>query len=178
VPQVDITPSWYMVTTFNGREEDVKKRIEMRVKNSDLSAFVSSVVIPTEKILELKGGQRSLATKKIFPGYLLVKMYMNLSAFRLVRETPGILGFVGANRKPQPLTDAEVNNLMARMNSAPHEETIYKKGDTVRVIEGPFTDMVATVERVLEGKGRLVIKMIIFGKDTDTELDSLQVEKL
>lgn len=178
MPLVNITPSWYMITTFTGHEEDVKKRIELRVKNSDLQNFVSSVVLPTERILELRSGQRVLTTKKIFPGYLLVKMYMNIQAFRLVRETSGVLGFVGTNHKPQPLTPTEVTNLMARMDRPPHEETIYKKGDAVRIIAGSLTDMVATVDRVLEGKGRLVVKLSIFGKDTDAEIDSLEVEKL
>ncbi len=166
---------WYVVHTYSGHENKVKVNIEKLVENRGMQNLVLEVVVPTEDIVEVKGGQRKIKTKKMFPGYVLVKMIVTNESWYLVRNTQGVTGFVGHGSNPIPLTLEEVRRMGI--------EKIYidldiKLGDTIKVINGPFENFMGTVEEVNMEKQTLRARVSMFGRDTPVELDFSQVDKL
>lgn len=170
---------WYAIHTYSGYEERVKKNLEQRIKSLDASEEISVPIIPTEEEVEIKSGQKRTILRKILPGYLLVEMKMNEHSWTIVRNTPGVTGFVGSGGKPVPLLQKEVDQILKQMTSeTPKVKVGFKQGQSVRVIDGPFTDFVGIVDEVGTEKGKVKILLSLFGRETPVELDFLQVEKL
>ena len=169
---------WFVVHTYSGYEERVKKNLEQRIKFTD-SGEVFQVVIPTEEETEVKNGQRQKVTKKILPGYVLVQMRMSDQSWNIVRNTPGVTGFVGSGNKPVPLREEEVDKIFKQMTAeAPRVKVGFRQGQGIRVTDGPFIDFVGTVDDINTGKGKVTVLLSLFGRETPVELDFLQVEKL
>ena len=176
---VDSNKKWYIVHTYSGYEERVKRNLEQRIKFMDAEGKVFEVVIPTEDEIEIRSGQRRTVTKKIFPGYILVQMSMDDESWDVVRNTPGVTGFVGGGNKPTPLAEEEVNTILKRMVEAmPEIKVGFRKGESVKVVDGPFIDFVGTVEEINVDKGKVKALLTLFGRETPVELDFLQVEKM
>jgi transcriptional antiterminator NusG len=171
--------SWFVVHTYSGYEERVKKNLEQRIKYMDSGGEISQVIIPTEVEIEVKNGQRRNVDKKILPGYILVQMELSDQSWNIVRNTPGVTGFVGSGNKPTPLEEGEVNQILQQMEAeAPRVRVGFRKGQSVRVTSGPFIDFVGVVDEISVDKGKVKVLLSLFGRETPVELDFLQVEKL
>jgi len=170
---------WFVVHTYSGYEERVKRNLEQRVKSMDTGDKIFQVVVPTEEEIEVKDGQRRTVTKKILPGYVLVQMKMSDQSWNVVRNTPGVTGFVSSGSKPVPLREEEVSQILKQMAAeAPKVKVGLRQGQSIRVIDGPFIDFVGIVDEVSAGKGKVRVLLSLFGRETSVELDLLQVEKL
>ena len=171
--------TWYVIHTYSGYEERVKRNLEQRVKFMDAGEEVLEVVIPTEDEVEIRGGQRRTIAKKILPGYILVQMKMSDQSWGIVRNTPGVTGFVGSGGKPIPLEGQEVEQILQQMRAeVPKVKVGFRQGQSVRVTDGPFTDFVGIVDEIGTDKGKVKVLLSLFGRETPVELDFLQVEKL
>ena len=171
--------NWFVVHTYSGYEERVRKNLEQRIKSMDDNGDIFQIVIPTEEEIEVKNGQRRTVTKKILPGYILVQMKMNDLSWHIVRNTPGVTGFVASGNKPVPLQEEEVSRIMKQMEAeAPRVKVGFRQGQSVRVIDGPFIDFIGTVDEIDAEKGKIKVLLSLFGRETPVELDFLQVEKL
>jgi transcriptional antiterminator NusG len=170
---------WFVVHTYSGHEERVKKNLEQRMKVMDLGDEILEVVIPTEEEIEVRGGERHNVTKKILPGYVLIRMKMTDQTWTVVRNTPGVTGFVSGGGKPVPLQEEEVSQVLKQMTAeAPRVKVGFRKGQSIRVIDGPFIDFVGVVDDINMTKGKVKVLLSLFGRETSVELDLLQVEKL
>jgi len=170
---------WFVIHTYSGYEERVKKNLEQRIKFMDSKDEVVQIVIPTEEETEVRNGQRRTVTKKILPGYVLIQMKMSDQSWNVVRNTPGVTGFVGTGSKPIPLREEEVNQIIKQMAAeAPRIKVGFKQGQSVRVTDGPFIDFVGVVDDISAAKGKVKVLLSLFGRETPVELDFLQVEKL
>ncbi len=170
---------WFVIHTYSGYEERVKKNLEQRLKFMDTEGEVYQVVIPTTEEIEVRSGQRRTVTRKILPGYVLVQMMMSDRSWDVVRNTPGVTGFVSSGNKPVPLLEEEVDRILKQMEAeAPKVKVGFRKGQSVRVTDGPFIDFVGIVDDISAGTGKVKVLLSIFGRETPVELDSLQVEKL
>jgi transcriptional antiterminator NusG len=170
---------WFVVHTYSGYEERVKKNLEQRIKSMDTEGEISQIVIPTEEEIEVRNGQRRTVNKKILPGYVLVQMKMSDQSWGMVRNTPGVTGFVGSGNKPVPLQEEEVNRVLRQMEAeAPKVKVGFRKGQSVRVTDGPFIDFMGVVDDISMEKGKVKVLLSLFGRETPVELDFLQVEKL
>jgi transcriptional antiterminator NusG len=179
VMTVEDKKDWFVVHTYSGYEERVRKNLEQRIKSMDSDGDISEVVIPTEDEIEVKNGQRRTVTKKILPGYILVHMILNDLSWSIVRNTPGVTGFVASGNKPIPLEEDEVKRIMKQMEAeAPRVKVGFRQGQSVRVIDGPFIDFIGTVDEIDNDKGKVKVLLSLFGRETPVELDFLQVEKL
>jgi len=171
--------SWFVIHTYSGYEERVKRNLEQRIKFMDSADEISQIIIPTEEEVEVKNGQRRNVSKKILPGYVLVQMRMSDQSWNIVRNTPGVTGFVGSGSKPVPLQEEEVNQILKQMAAeAPKVKVGFRKGQSVRVTDGPFIDFVGVVDDISLEKGKVKVLLSLFGRETPVELDFLQVEKL
>ncbi len=171
--------NWFVIHTYLGYEDRVKKNLEQRIKSMDSEDEVFQVVIPTEDEIEVKNGQRRTVTKKILPGYILVQMQMTDQSWAVVRNTPGVTGFVSSGSKPVPLQEEEVTRILKQMTAeAPKAKVGFRKGQSVHVIDGPFLDFMGVVDDINMGKGKVKVLLSLFGRETPVELDFLQVEKL
>jgi transcription termination/antitermination protein NusG len=171
--------NWYVIHTYSGYEERVKKNLEQRIKSMDSGDEIFQVIIPTEEEIEIKGGQKHTIAKKILPGYIIVEMKMNDKSWNIVRNTPAVTGFVGSGGKPVPLMEEEVQKILKQMRAeTPKIKVGFKEGQSVRVTDGPFTDFVGVVDEVGLEKGKVKVLLSLFGRETPVELDFLQVEKL
>lgn len=170
---------WYAVHTYSSYENKVKQMIEHKATLEGLRDEIRRVVIPTEKVVEIKGGQKRTTERTLMPGYIIVQMRPSENAFNLVRNIKGVSGFVGAGAEPVPLSHDEVGNLLNIMedkHEKPKPKMQYRKGDQVKVVEGPFANFIGTVEETDEEKSKLKVMVSIFGRLTPVELDVLQVE--
>jgi len=175
----DNETNWYVIHTYSGYEERVKKNLEQRRNSMDAADEILKVVIPTEDEMEVKNGQRRTVTKKILPGYVLVQMKMTDQSWGVVRNTPGVTGFVGSGGKPTPLQESEVGQILKQMEAeAPKVKVGFRRGQSVRVTDGPFIDFVGVVDEINTEKGKIKVLLSLFGQETPVELDFLQVEKL
>ena len=171
--------NWFVIHTYSGHEERVKKNLEQRIKLMDASEEIAEIVVPTEDEVEVKSGQRRTVAKKILPGYVLVHMKMSDNNWNMVRNTPGVTGFVGSGGKPVPLHETEIDVIIKQMTAeAPSIKVGFKQGQSVRVTDGPFTDFVGIVDEIAADKGKVKVLLSLFGRETPVELDFLQVEKL
>ncbi len=170
---------WYVIHTYSGHEERVRKNLEQRVKFADSGSEIVKVVIPTEDEIEVRAGRRRTVTRKILPGYVLVQMSMNESTWSIVRNTPGVTGFVGSGNTPTPLGEKEVAEILKQMSAeAPRVKVGFRKGQSVRVTDGPFIDFVGVVDEINMEKGKVKVLLSLFGQETPVELDFLQIDKL
>ncbi|MDO8687636.1 MAG: transcription termination/antitermination protein NusG [Dehalococcoidales bacterium] len=170
---------WFVIHTYSGHEERVKKNLEQRIKLMDSGDEVSQIVVATEDEVEVKSGQRRTVARKILPSYVLVQMKMSDQSWSIVRNTPGVTGFVGSGTKPVPLQEEEINRILKQMAAeAPKVKIGFRQGQSVRVNDGPFTDFVGIVDEISADKGKLKVLLSLFGRETPVELDLLQVENL
>ena len=170
---------WYIVHTYSGNEERVQRNLEQRIKYMDSEGEISQVIVPTEEEIEVRNGQRHTVTKKILPGYVIVQMKLSDQSWGIVRNTPGVTGFVSSGNKPVPLQEEEVNRILKQMEAeAPKVKVGFRKGQSVRVIDGPFIDFMGVVDDISPEKGKVRVLLFLFGRETPVELDFLQVEKL
>jgi transcriptional antiterminator NusG len=176
---VENNNSWFVIHTYSGHEDRVKKNLEQRIKLIDSGEEISQIVVPTEEEVEVRAGQKRTVAKKILPGYVLVQMKMTDQSLNTVLNTPGVTGFVGSGNKPVPLKEDEVNQILKQMDTdTPKVKVGFKQGQSVRVTDGPFTDFVGIVDEISADKGKVKVLLSLFGRDTPVELDFLQVEKL
>jgi len=170
---------WFAIHTYSGYEERVKKNIEQRVKFMDAGDEVVEIIIPTEEEIEVRSGRRQTVTKKVLPGYVLVRMNLGDQSWNIVRNTPGVTGFVGSGGKPIPLQGEEVSQILKQMTAEePKVKVSFRKGQIIRVTDGPFIDFVGVVDEISLDKGKVKVLLSLFGHETPVELDILQVEKL
>jgi len=170
--------NWYVVHTYSGFEDKVKQSIEDKVGRKGLQDRVSRILIPTERVIELRGGKKKELDKKFYPGYILIEMELDDETWHLVRSTPRVTGFVGG-AKPVPIPEEEVKEIVQQIEKGPVQQvrTQYEVGESVRIIDGPFTNFVGNVDEVDMDHGRLRVMVSIFGRQTPVELNFFQVEK-
>jgi len=172
---------WYIVHTYSGFEERVKEALRQRADALGMAADFGEIRIPTETVVELKGGKKRETQRKFFPGYILVQMKMSDPAWHVVRNTPKVTGFVGTGKKPTPLTQDEVDQILEQVVSAkekPKPKYVFEKGEPVKIVEGPFSNFTGTVEEINLDRNTLKVMVTIFGRHTPVELDFLGVQKL
>jgi len=170
---------WYVIHVQTGYENKVKQALEQRIKSLGVEEKIFDVVIPIRDIVVVKRGKKTKQTEKVFPGYVLVKMILDDDSWLVVRTTEGVTGFVGAGLKPTPISDKEVEAIMRFVaQEQPKFKTKFTVGEAVKIVEGPFTDFLGTVEGVDEEKGKVKVLVSIFDRETPMELDFLQVSKL
>lgn len=172
--------SWYAVHTIAGHEnkvERVLKRLAMSEGLWDRDIF--EILIPTEQTVSTRSGKREERERKVFPGYVLIRMSLNDDVMKLIRRTPGVTGFVSSGQRPVPMTDEEIQNIMRRIDESREKPRVpWQRGDSVRVTEGPFADFPGKVEEVFPDRSKLKVLLTIFGRDTPVDLDFNQVEKV
>lgn len=173
--------NWYVVHTYAGFENKVKTGILETVGKLGLQDRISQVLVPTEEVLSIKGGKKRKSQRKFFPGYILVEMELDDTTWHIVKDTPKVTGFVGNSTHPTPLSEEEIRTILKQAEEgavAPTQpKDVYEKGDRVRVIDGPFSSFIGSVEDVNPGHGRLTVLVSIFGRSTPVELEFLQVER-
>ena len=181
----DQGPRWYIVHTYSGQEDLVKKNLDLRIQSLDMQDRIFDVLVPTEEEVIFKDGKRHSERRKLFPGYILVQMTMDDESWYAVRNTPGVTGFVSSEdesdkrAKPVPLEDKQIEDILSQVDSAPTRIKIgLEKGETVRITEGPFVDFIGAINDVDEGKGKVRVLVSFFGRETPVELDFLQVERV
>lgn len=171
---------WYAVHTYASFENRVKESVESAIRKQRMEEYFKQIVIPTEEVAEIKDGKKRVATRKIMPGYVLVEMDLNDDTWALVKDTPGVSGFVGPGKTPTALTEAEIKNIFGMMEQsgeAPRPKISFEKGDRVKVVDGPFLNFGGTVAQINPERGRLTVMIEMLGRATPVELDFLQVEK-
>lgn len=180
-----LEPRWYFVHTYSGQEERVKRNLELRVEAMDAHDKILQVVIPTEEIIEIREGKRVPKRERLYPGYIMVQMLMNEEGWYVVRNTPGVTGFVSSEdeteKRPKPvaLEPWEVDHILQQIASdTPVTRSGFSSGESVRVVSGPFADFIGVVDTIDSDKGKVNVLVSFFGRETPVELDFMQVEKL
>lgn len=172
---------WYVVHAYSGFEKQVKRSLDERVKLAGMEDKFGDVLVPTEEVVEMKGGQKRKSERKFFPGYVLVEMEMADDSWHLVKDCPKVMGFIGGTSdKPAPISEKEANAILNRVEDSvekPKPKTLFEPGEIVRVVDGPFADFNGVVEEVNYDKNRLRVAVLIFGRSTPVELEFSQVEK-
>src|SRR5438477_10346780 len=170
---------WYVVHAYSGHEEKVRNNLMKRVDSMDMHDRIFEVLVPTEDVIEIKDGQRRHVAKRTFPGYILVNMMLSDESWYVVGNTPGVTSFVGSGNKPVPLERDEVRKILKQMEvEAPKARISYQRGQSVKVIDGPFAEFIGVVDDISLEKGKVWVLVSFFGRETRVELDFLQVEKL
>ena len=173
---------WYVVNTYSGHENKVKEKLEMRAQSMDMKDYIFRVIVPEEKVIEEKNGVKKEKIKKLFPGYILVEMIMTDEAWFVVRNTPGVTGFIGSSgkgAKPFPLQPYEVDKILNDMGMSRLEvNTDLKEGTLVKVISGPFSGMEGKVDSVDKDNNKLIVLLDLFGQETSVEVEFSQIEKI
>ena len=172
---------WYVVHAFSGYEKKVQTALRERVDLAGMQEYFGEILVPTEEVVEMRGGQKRKSERKFFPGYVLVEMDLNDDSWHLVKETPRVMGFIGGKAdKPAPITQKEADTILQRIEDSgdkPKPKTLFEPGEMVRVIDGPFNDFNGVVEEVNYEKSRIQVSVLIFGRSTPVELEFGQVEK-
>jgi transcriptional antiterminator NusG len=182
---------WYIVHTYSGYENKVKTSLEERIKKFEeakertgekdaVGKYFDDILVPTETVVELVKGQKKTSSRKIFPGYILVKMLLNDETWHVVKDTPKVTGFAGSKTNPTPLADGEAEKLITEITEGaftPKPKVTFSEGESVRVIDGPFTNFVGTVQEARQDKRKVKVLISIFGRATPIELDFIQVER-
>jgi transcriptional antiterminator NusG len=175
----DSSKQWYAIHTYSGYEEKVAESIRQRAESLDMKDKIIQVLVPKEKMIEVKNGKRKVVEKRIFQGYVLVQMKMSEDAWYIVRNTPSVTGFVGSGSEPTPVDDAEIEKIQKRMGrEEPKHKIDFKIGEVVNITDGPFKGFDGAVNEVDPVKGKLKVLVNMFGRETPVELDSLQVNKV
>jgi len=172
---------WYVIHAFSGFEKQVQRSLAERIARAGMEDMFGEVLVPTEEVVEMKGGQKRRSDRKFFPGYVLVEMEMNDETWHLVKEVPKVMGFIGGTSdKPAAISEKEANTILSRVQEGvdkPRPKILFEPGEMVRVVDGPFNDFNGTVEEVNYEKSRLRVAVLIFGRSTPVELNFHQVEK-
>lgn len=172
---------WYVVHAYSGFEKQVKKSLEERIARAGMEEYFGDVLVPTEEVVEMKGGQKRRSDRKFFPGYVLVEMDMTDETWHLVKDVPKVMGFIGGTAdRPAPITEREADQILNRVQEGvdkPRPKVLFEPGEMVRVVDGPFNDFNGVVEEVNYDKSRLRVAVLIFGRSTPVELEFHQVEK-
>jgi transcription termination/antitermination protein NusG len=170
--------AWYVVHCYSGYENKVRHNLEQRIETMGMKDKIFDVVVPTEEEIEVKEGKRRTVERRVFPGYILVNMVMSEESWYVVRNTPGVTGFVGMGNTPTPLRPEEVSQIIRRMEAeAPRIKVTFKQGERVRIVDGPFNDFRGTVSEIDMERAKVRVMVNFFGRETPVELDFLQVEK-
>ena len=173
-----VEKAWYVIHTYSGYENKVKANLERRVASMGMEDLIFRVLVPMEEEYEYKDGKRKLTKKKVYPGYVLVEMILTDDSWYVVRNTPGVTGFVGPGSKPIPLQEGEIETILRRMGEVePRPKLDFTIGETVRVIRGPFENFSGTIEEINPQRGKLKVLVSMFGRETPVELEYNQVEK-
>ncbi len=173
--------AWYAIHTYSGYENKVKSHLEARIASMDMRNKIFRVIVPMEEEVEIKQGQRRTVQRKVFPGYVLVEMIMSDEAWYVVRNTPGVTSFVGSGTRPVPLQEHEVRTILKQVTKEtekPKAKISFSKGQSVRVIDGPFTEFIGTVNDINMDRNKVTVLVSFFGRETPVVLDFLQVEKI
>lgn len=172
---------WYVVHAYSGFESTVKRSLIDRIERAGMQEFFGEILVPTEEVVEMRGGAQRRSERKFFPGYVLVNMEMTDEAWHLVKDVPKVMGFIGGTGdRPAPITDKEADAILQRMQEGvekPKPKVLFEPGEVVRVIDGPFNDFNGVVEEVDYDKSRLKVSVLIFGRSTPVDLEFGQVEK-
>jgi transcriptional antiterminator NusG len=177
-PAAEDDRKWYVVHCYSGYENKVRHNLEQRIETMGMKDRIFDVVVPTEEEIEVRDGKRRTVERRVFPGYLLVQMIMSEESWYVVRNTPGVTGFVGMGNDPTPLRPEEVTQIVKRMEAeAPRIKVTYKITERVRIIDGPFNDFIGTVDEIDMERAKVRVMVSFFGRETPVELDFLQVEK-
>jgi len=171
---------WYIIHTYSGFEKKVKESLESRVAAFGLQDKIGQVLIPTEDVVEVRGGKKVVSPRMFYPGYVLVEMEMDDYTWHVVRSTPRVTGFVGTGQTPSPLSDEEVQNILHRAatpSDRPKPKLVFERNEQVRIVDGPFANFTGVVEEVNADRSTLKVSVTIFGRSTPVELDFGQVEK-
>ncbi|MCL6635313.1 MAG: transcription termination/antitermination protein NusG [Peptococcaceae bacterium] len=170
---------WYVVHTYSGYENKVKANLEKRIESMNMEGKIFRILVPMEDEVEIKDGKKKISKRKVFPGYVLVEMIMTDDSWYVVRNTPGVTGFVGSGSKPIPLNDAEARQIIRQMGvEEPRARVDFTTGENVRVIAGPFENFIGQIEEINMEKSKVKVMISMFGRETPVELDFTQVEKL
>jgi len=173
---------WYVVHAYSGYEKQVMRSLHERVQLAGMEDYFGEILVPTEEVVEMRGGQKRKSERKFFPGYVLVQMEMTEATWHLIKDTPRVLGFIGGTAdKPAPITEKEAQAILRRVADSgdkPRPKTLFEPGETVRVVDGPFADFNGVVEEVNYDKSRVQVAVTIFGRATPVELEFSQVEKV
>lgn len=175
-----MSKKWYVVQTYSGYENRVRDILKERIKANSREESFGEILVPAENVVELVKGEKRTTSRKFFPGYILVNMDLTDETWHIVKNTPKVTGFVGEGIKPTPVSEKDVQEIMNQMAQGilkPKPKTVYETGDSVRIIDGPFTNFNGLVDEVKPEKGRLRVLVSIFGRSTPIELDFLQVKK-
>lgn len=176
-----MSKKWYVVHVYSGMEKSVSKAMGERISRAGLEGFFGKILVPSEEVVEVKGGQKSISERRIFPGYVLVEMELTDETWHLVKSTPRVTGFLGGSgNRPTPISENEVNKILSQMEEGvekPRPKILFEVGEMVRVKEGPFADFNGNVEEVNYEKSKVRVSVAIFGRSTPVELDFSQVEK-
>lgn len=176
---LDLGKRWYVLHTYSGYEENVKRNLEQRIDTFDMADKIFQVLVPKEKKIKIKGGKRTTVEEKIFPGYVLVEMVVTDDSWYVARNTPNVTGFVGSGTTPTPIDQKEIDTLMKRMNvEEPSHKIDVSENDPVKIIDGPFKNFDGKVESVDANRGKVRVLVSMFGRETPVELDALQVKKI
>lgn len=177
-PEEDDGRAWYVVHCYSGYENKVRHNLEQRIETMGMKDQIFDVVVPTEEEIEVKEGKRRTVERRVFPGYILVNMIMTEESWYVVRNTPGVTGFVGMGNTPTPLRPEEVAQIIKRMEAeAPRIKVTFRPGERVRIVDGPFNDFRGTVSEIDMERAKVRVMVNFFGRETPVELDFLQVEK-
>ena len=172
---------WYVVHAYSGYEKQVKRSLEDRIQRAEMEDQFGDVLVPTEEVVEMKGGQKRRSDRKFFPGYVLVEMEMTDETWHLVKDVPKVMGFIGGTAaRPAPISQKEADAILDRVQEGvdkPRPKVLFEPGEMVRVVDGPFNDFNGVVEEVDYDKSRLKVAVLIFGRSTPVELEFHQVEK-
>jgi transcriptional antiterminator NusG len=172
---------WYIVHTYSGFENKVKKNLEERIKAIGQEQYFGKILVPTEQVVELRKGEKKTSSRKFYPGYILVQMVLNDDTWHTVRDTAKVTGFVGGEFKPTPVSDEEAERIIHQMEegvSKPKAKYSFEEGDEVRVVDGPFTNFQGVVDEMKPDKEKLRVLITVFGRPTPVELDFIQVNKI
>jgi transcriptional antiterminator NusG len=170
--------NWFVIHTYSGYENKVKANLEKRVESMNVGDKIFRILVPMEDEVEIKNGKKKIAKRKVFPGYVLVEMVMTDDSWYVVRNTPGVTGFVGTGAKPIPLQETEVKQILRIMGMEEVKpKLLFKVGDSVKVISGPFQNFIGSVEEVNHDKGKIKVLVAMFGRETPVELDYSQAQQ-
>lgn len=171
--------AWYVIHTYSGYENKVKANLEKRIESMNMGDKIFRIVVPMEDEIQVRDGKRKIVKRRIYPGYILVEMILTDDSWYVVRNTPGVTGFVGAGNKPIPLQEEEVKQILERTGvETPRPRIDVSVGENVRVTSGPFENFIGTVEEIYPEKGKLKVLVSMFGRETPIELEFTQIEKL
>ena len=179
VPEVDVNKSWYVIHTYSGFEQKVKISLEEQFERSSSREALGEIIIPVEDVVEVRKGKKKVSSRKFFPGYILISVDMSRDIWYMIKNTAKVTGFLGGGGKPVPLSEDEVKTIKGQISgeaSQPKPKFSFEKGESVRVVEGPFINFNGTVDEVNQSKGKVRVMVSIFGRATPVELEFPQIE--